>query len=82
METCSFVNSSNVGNIMLALEWHRPDKDDIYPFEEIRYFSRHLKWGRYKNVMFPTNIAVGEVPQSLIKASFTDLKMLMRKVHL
>lgn len=68
------VNSSNVGNVMLALEWKRPDKDDIYPFEEVRYFSRHLKWGRYKNLMFPTNIAVGAVPQSLIKASFTDLK--------
>lgn len=68
------VNSSNVGNVMLALEWKRPDKDDVYPFEEVRYFSRHLKWGRYKNIMFPTNIAVGEIPQSLIKSSFTDLK--------
>lgn len=68
------VNSSNVGNVMLALEWKRPDKDDVYPFEEIRYFSRHLKWGRYKNIMFPTNIAVGEIPQNLIKSSFTDLK--------
>ena len=68
------VNSSNVGNVMLALEWKRPDKDDVYPFEEIRYFSRHLKWGRYKNLMFPTNISVGEVPQNLIKSSFTDLK--------
>lgn len=68
------VNSSNVGNIMLALEWHRPDKDEIYPFEEVRYFSRHLKWGRYKNLMFPTNIAVNVVPQNLVKSSFTDLK--------
>ena len=68
------VNSSNVGNVMLALEWKRPDKDDVYPFEEIRYFSRHLKWGRYKNLMFPTNISVGAVPPSLIKSSFTDLK--------
>jgi len=68
------VNSSNVGNVLLALEWKRPDKDEVYPFEEVRYFSRHLKWGRYKNLMFPTNIAVGAVPQNLIKASFTDLK--------
>jgi len=68
------VNSSNVGNVMLALEWKRPDKEDSYPFEEIRYFSRHLKWGRYKNLMFPTNIAVSEIPQNLVKSSFTDLK--------
>ena len=68
------VNSSNVGNVMLALEWKRPDKDERYPFEEVRYFSRHLKWGRYKNLMFPTNISVSTVPQNLTKVSFTDLK--------
>ena len=68
------VNSSNAGNVMLSLEWKRPDKDEIYPFEEIRYFSRHLKWGRYKNVIFPTNIPVSTVPQNLVKSSFTDLK--------
>lgn len=68
------VNSSTAGNIMLALEWKRPDKDDSYPFEEVRYFSRHLKWGRYKNLIFPTNVPVSVVPQNLIKSSFTDLK--------
>lgn len=71
---CLSVNSSNVGNIMLALEWKRPDKDEVYPFEEIRYFSRHLKWGRYKNLMFPISIPISEVPQNLTKTSFTDLK--------
>lgn len=68
------VNSSNVGNVMLALEWKRPDKEDVYPFEEVRYFSRHLKWGRYKNLIFPTKIPVNSVPQNLTKSSFTDLK--------
>src|SRR5574344_895087 len=68
------VNSSNVGNVLLSLEWKRPDKDDVYPFEEIRYFSRHLKWGRYKNIIFPINVPVSAVPQALIKSSFTDLK--------
>lgn len=68
------VNSSNVGNVMLSLEWKRPDKDEVYPFEEVRYFSRHLKWGRYKNLMFPTNISVSAVPQNLTKNTFTDLK--------
>ena len=59
---------------MLALEWRRPDSDEVYPFEEIRYFSRHLKWGRYKNIIFPTNVNVGAIPQYLTKSSFTDLK--------
>ncbi len=68
------VNSSSVGNIMLALSWKRPNSDDVYPFEEVRYFSRALKWGRYKNLMFPINVAVQEVPQYLTKATFTDLK--------
>lgn len=68
------VNSSNVGNVMLALEWKRPDKDEVYPFEEVRYFSRHLKWGRYKNLIFPINVPVNAIPQNLSKASFTDLK--------
>lgn len=68
------VNSSNVGNVLLSLEWHRPDMEDIYPFEEIRYFSRHLPWGRYKNIIFPINVPVSVVPQNLVKSSFTDLK--------
>ncbi len=69
-----YVNSSQAGTILLSLEWQRPDKDDVYPFEEVRYFSRHLKWGRYKNIIFPTNIAMQSIPQNLLKSSFTDLK--------
>ena len=70
-----YVNKSQTpGTLLLSLEWQRPDRDDVYPFEEVRYFSRHLKWGRYKNVMFPTNVAIQSLPQSITKASFTDLK--------
>ena len=70
-----YVNSSSVaGTLLLSLEWQRPDRDDVYPFEEVRYFSRHLKWGRYKNVIFPTNVAIQSVPQNITKSSFTDLK--------
>ena len=69
-----YVNTSQTGNILLSLEWKRPDKDDVYPFEEVRYFSRHLKWGRYKNLIFPANVAMQSLPQNLIKSSFTDLK--------
>ena len=33
------VNTSVTGSIMLSLYWTRPDKDEIYPFEEVKYFS-------------------------------------------
>lgn len=69
-----YVNSGSQGTLLLSLEWQRPDKDDVYPLEEVRYFSRHLKWGRYKNVIFPTNIAMSAIPQNILKSSFTDLK--------
>lgn len=68
------VNFSMVGNVLLSLNWQRPDKDDILPFEEVRYFSRQLKWGRYKNIIFPINITINSIPQKLIKSSFTDIK--------
>lgn len=70
-----YVNTSNTaGTLLLSLEWQRPDVDDVYPFEEVRYFSRHLKWGRYKNLIFPTSVAIQNIPQNIIKSSFTDLK--------
>ena len=59
---------------MLELFWTRPDKDETYPFEEVKYFSRQIKWGRYKNLIFPLNIAMNELPQNIIKSTFTDLK--------
>ena len=42
-------------NIVLELFWTRPDRDAIYPFEEVKYFSRQIKWGRYENIIFPIN---------------------------
>ncbi len=71
------VSTTNVNggtNIVLELFWTRPDKDESYPFEEIKYFSRQIKWGRYRNLIFPINIAMNELPQSIIKSTFTDLK--------
>ena len=68
------VNVSYVGNVMLALYWQTPDGEEVYPFEEIRYFSRQLKWGRYKDIIFPTNAPVSVLPQNLIKSSFSDIK--------
>ncbi len=68
------VNTGQSGTLILSLEWTRPDKDEIYPFEEVRYFSKHLKWGRYKNIIFPTNIAMQSLPTNILKSSFTELK--------
>jgi len=68
------VNFSMVGNVLLSLHWHRGDKEDVIPFEEVRYFSRQLKWGRYKNVIFETDVTISSIPQNLIKATFTDVK--------
>ena len=68
------VSSSPNGSIMLALYWNRPNDDNVYPFEEVKYFSRQLKWGRYKNIIFPINVAMNELPQNIIKQTFTDLK--------
>ena len=70
----STTNINGATNIVLELFWTRPDKEETYPFEEINYFSRQIKWGRYKNVIFPINIAMNELPQSIIKSTFTDLK--------
>ena len=71
---CLDVNVSFVGNILLSLYWKRNDIDEIYPFEEVRYFSRQLKWGRYKDVIFQVDTPVSVVPQNLTKASFSDIK--------
>ncbi len=68
------VNFSMVGNVLLALHWVRPDKNDLIPFEEVRYFSRQLKWGRYKNLIFPTDVSVSALPQYMTKTTFTDVK--------
>ena len=68
------VNFSMAGNVLLSLYWQRPDRDDIIPFEDVRYFSRQLKWGRYKNKIFPLNTALSALPQNLIKSAFTDVK--------
>ena len=73
-ELCLSVNISYIGNVLLSLYWQTPDESEVYPFEEIRYFSRQLKWGRYKDIIFPTNVQVSVLPQNLIKSSFTDIK--------
>lgn len=74
MELILSVNVSLVGNVLLSLHWKRSNPDDIYPLEELKYFSRHLKWARYKNKIFPLNIALSSIPHHLTKGSFTDIR--------
>ena len=68
------VNVSVVGNVLLALHWHKPDNEDVYPFEEVRYFSRTSKWYKHKNVIFKGNIPLAIVPHFLTKTTFTDIR--------
>ncbi|MDD3150817.1 MAG: hypothetical protein PHV68_08270, partial [Candidatus Gastranaerophilales bacterium] len=68
------VNVSMVGNVLLSLHWHRPDKDDVLPFEEVKYFSKEIKWGQYKSVIFPTDTAISIIPNYLVKSTFTDIR--------
>lgn len=67
------VNPSSAGSITLELNWKRPNSEDLIPFDEVRYFSRQIKWGRYKNLVFPINASMNIFPQSMLK-TFTDLK--------
>ncbi|MFH0702642.1 MAG: translation initiation factor IF-2 N-terminal domain-containing protein [bacterium] len=68
------VNVSLVGNVLLSLHWKRFDPKDIFPMEEIKYFSRHIKWGRYKNIIFPLDTALVVLPHYLTRSSFTDIR--------
>ncbi|MDD3594685.1 MAG: SNF2-related protein [Candidatus Gastranaerophilales bacterium] len=68
------VNVSVVGNVLLSLHWHRPEPEDIYPFEEVRYFSRNLSYYKYKNILFKADTPLSVVPHFLTKSTFTDIR--------
>lgn len=74
LELILAVNFSSVGNVLLSLHWKRPEPEDIYPIEEIKYFSRHIKWGRYKQMIFPLDTALSALPHFLTRSSFTDIR--------
>ncbi len=73
-QLCLSVDITYIGNILLFLYWSREENDEIYPFEDVRYFSRQLKWGRYKDIIFQTEAQVSVLPQYLTKSSFTEMK--------
>jgi len=68
------VNISMVGNILVALHWKRSNPEDIIPYEEIRLFAKKIQWGIYKNIIFPIQTTVGELPYFLSRSSFLDIK--------
>lgn len=68
------VNVSIVGNVLLSLHWIRTSPDDEYPLEEIYYFSKSAKWGKYKSVIFPLDTALSKLPHHLTKSTFTDIR--------
>lgn len=68
------INVSVVGNVLLSLHWHKPNDEDVYPFEEVRYFSRTCRYYKHKNVIFKGDIPLAVVPHYLTKNSFTDIR--------
>jgi len=68
------VNVSIVGNVLLALHWKRNNPQDELPLEEIFYFSKSAKWGKYKSLVFPLDTALSKLPHHLTKSTFTDIR--------
>jgi SNF2 family DNA or RNA helicase len=68
------VNVSLVGNVLLSLHWKRPDPVDVLPLEEVKYFSKYAKWGRYKNIIVPLDTALSKLPNHLLRSTFTDIR--------
>ena len=68
------VNVSLVGNVLLSLHWKRPDPVDVLPLDEVKCFSKHIKWGRYKNIIVPLDTALSTLPYHLLRSTFTDIR--------
>ena len=68
------VNVSLVGNVLLSLHWNRTDPEDTYPLEEVKYFSKNVKWARYKNLVFQLDTALSNLPHYLTRSTFTDIR--------
>ncbi|KKU15592.1 MAG: Snf2 family protein, partial [Microgenomates group bacterium GW2011_GWC2_45_8] len=69
------VNVSLVGNVLLSLHWKRPEpEEDIYPLDEVKFFAKHIKWGRYKNLIVPLDTALSTLPYYLTRSTFTDIR--------
>jgi non-specific serine/threonine protein kinase len=68
------VNVSAVGNVLLSLHWHRPNSEDVYPYEEVESLARTIQWGKYKNVVFPISTPESILPHYLTKSTFTDIR--------
>ena len=49
-------------------------QEDEFPIEEIFYFSKSAKWGKYKSIIFPLDTALSKLPHNLTKSTFTDIR--------
>lgn len=68
------VNVSTAGNVLVSLHWIRQEPYDAYPLEELTLFGKDVPWGLYKNKIYPLSNKMSELPNYLIKSSFTDIK--------
>ncbi len=68
------VNVSVAGNVLLSLHWKKPEPEDELPLEELKYFSKSLKWARYKNLIVPLDTDLATLPAYLTKSTFTDVR--------
>ncbi len=68
------VNVSLVGNVLLSLHWKRPDNQELLPLEELKYFSKQMKWAQYKNIIVPLDTMLSKLPHYLTRSTFTDIR--------
>ncbi len=72
------VNVSMAGNVLISLHWHRPESEgrplDIVPMEEVTILAKDVRWGIWKNHVYPLANTLNALPNHLTKSSFTDIR--------
>lgn len=72
------VNVSMAGNVLISLHWHRPESGgrplDIVPLEEVTMLAKDVRWGIWKNHVYPLANTLNALPNHLSKSSFTDIR--------
>lgn len=68
-DMCSGTCNNSIGDNKPSLE-----HEDEFPLEEIFYFSKSAKWGKYKSRIFPLDTALSKLPHNLTKSTFTDIR--------
>ncbi len=68
------VNVSMAGNVLISLHWNFTESWNSIPLEEIAMFGRDVPWGMRKNHLYPLQNTLRDLPHSLTKTSFTDIR--------